>query len=196
MAEILTRRKRLTKRAIGAESIGDMNFTVIGKRRFFASGRYTVMISSDKEKGRTLMGNFNDVFFSMKDNEGAKKGVPLLREVADALSDPERTLANAFTDVELVCINVLKDGPKSLEDMADATQLEGHLTAIALGGLETLGLVSRCRRRGDPPKGYTLTRKGKRKAVLLADERDFVLVKSQLAESQETPQTAATKKDI
>jgi DNA-binding MarR family transcriptional regulator len=175
MERIRAVRKGLKKRTIASESAGDMHFTVIGKKRLFGGCSYTVLISTNEKRFSMLCGSFDDVACGLKGNGDREGGMTLLRKTAEVLSDPKRTLTRDFSDTELLCMALLKDGPLSVDDVSDAIRMEKETTSVVLGGLYSEGIVRKCRRRGDPSDGYYLTRKGKRKAELLEDERDFIL---------------------
>lgn len=175
MGNITRSRKRLTKKAVGSEDIDGTKITVFGKKPFWSKARYFALVSPQEEGALWTIGSFTHVFSRMKSSETAKEGIGLLRKVAEAVSDPDSSLKNELNDTELLCIAMLENGPLSLADIAEFIRLEKEPTSMVLGGLETLGIVRRCRRRGDPPKGYTLTKKGKKKAELLADEKDHWL---------------------
>ncbi len=178
MKEIKAVRKGLKKTTIASESVGDKHFTVLGKKKLFRGCSYTVLISTNEKKCSMLCGSFDDVACRMKDKGDAKSGMTLLRKTAEVLSDPQRTLTRDFSDTELLCMALLKDGPLSVDDVSDAIRMEKETTSVVLVGLYSEGIVRKCRRRGDPSGGYFLTKKGKRKAELLEDERDFILKQS------------------
>lgn len=147
----------------------------LGRGKLFRGCSYTVIVSHNNEKMPLVRGRFDDVIITLKGNEKAEVAIPVVRKAAELISDPERSLRNVFNDLELLCIFILKDGPLSLADITDITRQRKESVSAILRGLEMLGVVCQCRRRGDPQEGYALTKKGKKKALLFADERDHKL---------------------
>ena len=174
MGKVRRTRKGFVTKATGSGDFGNIHVSVIGKKAPFRGCSYTVLVSSSKEKVSMMKGSFDDVVFSMKKKE-AKEGIRLVREAAEILPDPKRTLTADFSDAELLCIALLKEAPLNLDDIADAIRMDKETAYMIIGGLQTAGIVCNCRRRGEPPNGYALTKKGRRKAELLQDEREFNL---------------------
>ncbi len=176
MGDIKTFGKRLRKTARGIEHVGDTKFTILGKKRPFFGSRYMVFADTQDAQRKTVWhgkGNFTDVLFDMKENERARAGVTLLREVAKAISDSKSTLRSSFTDKELLCLKALKDGPMELGKIVDDIQDDANWTYIILGKLQKRGLVYTYREEEELPRLYALTVKGSQIVDGLAEEEAF-----------------------
>ena len=178
-------KKWMKKRLKMSTTVDGIDVTVIGKKPLLGRTRYTVLVSPQEEKATKKTGDFTDVHFRMKDDENAVKCLGVLWDAANSIKDPERTFMDSLSDNDVACIAVLQKGPKKPEQIAEIIELDTKLTSLVLGGLKTMKFVRECRRKGDPRGGYTLTKKGKKAAKLLADRENIIMPKTESEKEME-----------
>jgi hypothetical protein len=176
--EIKASRKRLTRKAFGTDVAGGAKFTVIARKGPFSAGRYMVLVDFGEGRTNGFKGSFDEVLSTMRRLKEMNSGISLLRGCAEAIKDPDSTLRSSYSDKELLCLAVLTEGPKNLDEISDAVHDATSSVCLVLGGLQTRGLVTRCEEEGELPRLYGLTDRGKETAGLLCDEKEFGLTRN------------------
>lgn len=181
MRSVDMRRRFLRRSVVGTEDSGGDSFIVIGDKRPFLRGRYTVLIDMQSKGLRGTTGSYRDVYLALRVN--AKEGTALLKECARAIKDKEHDIRDGYNAIEVGCLAALVDGHMDEVSVASSVKEARSTVSLVLGGLASMGLVERICTVGngaDDRAVYGLTRAGKKEAVLLLDDGDFQKVRESI----------------
>lgn len=159
MGEIKTSKMLWAKKAVGREHSGSVKFSITGKKGFFTRHKYRVLVEWNGLIELKKKGDYQTVRNALLKKEHRIDGIGLLKQVANAIKEPEAPITYGFTDKEMLCLCVLIEGPKTIRQLTHTTAEKERIVVKALKGLVGAGIV-KVTENFSQPNVYELTEKG------------------------------------
>lgn len=175
--EIMSKKKLFSSCAVGTERLDSVECTVTARRRPLSGSSYEVLLEriDGDDEYRLIKGSYPQVLGMLTSEADTKEVVPVLMKVAEAIQDPEMSLARGFADGHLYCLAAISAGPKNVRMLATAMKKSYNRVRKLTLRLRREGLV---RRADDDLPEYdrllSISEAGKKFVELLREDKRFM----------------------